>query len=342
MPEPIVSIIIVNFNGIRFLKKCLESVYKQSFPSFEVVFVDNGSTDGSIEFVRKNFPETRLVENGENLGFAAGNNRGIGISRGGFILTLNNDTELKDDFLISLMNAAQHSGKDAAMWAPKILSMEKKDGIDSVGGLLIYPDGSARGRGRLEKDIGQYDKPAEVFIPSACCALYKKEMLDSVGLFDEDFFAYCEDTDLGLRARLVGWKTLSVPDAVVYHYYSGTAGGFSPFKAFLVERNRIWVTLKILPTRYLLLTPFYTLWRYSVHAYGLFSGKGPGARLKEKGSLMGLFFILLKAYFSAIGKIPSMLLKRKEIRKSRRVPVKTVGEWLKRYSISAKELVLKD
>jgi GT2 family glycosyltransferase len=192
----------------------------------------------------------------ENLGFAAGNNQGIKKASGEYILTLNNDTVLGKGFFGALAAVAERSSEDTGMWAVKILSFDEQVVIDSVGGLLIYPDGLARGKGRLEIDTGQYDQSGAAFIPSACAGLYRRAMLEEVGLFDEDFFAYCEDTDLGLRARLAGWNTVSVPGAVVYHHYSGTGGRYTPFKAYLVERNRIWVALKNFHLRFLLHLPF--------------------------------------------------------------------------------------
>ena len=342
MKSPLVSIAIVSFNGRRFLEGCLGSLYRQGYTPFEVILVDNGSEDGSIEFVRENFPKAKIIENRENLGFSAANNQAINCARGKYILTLNNDTVMEDGCLKKLLSVAETSEKDVGMWAPKILSMESRGLIDSVGGLLVYPDCLATGRGRGEKDAGQYDKVEEVFIPSACCALYKKEMLDDIGLFDEDFFAYCEDTDLGIRARMAGWRTLSSPEAIVRHYYSGTAGGFSPLKFYLVERNRVWVAVKNLPPGYLFLSFFYTFGRYMVQTYAFIRGKGMAGKFKKESTASKLFMTLLKAYIDAFKKIPAMLLKRKEIQKKRALPPKEIKKWFKKYGISAGELILKE
>lgn len=337
-----VSIVIVNWNGKRFLKDCLESVRSQGVAPVEVIFVDNGSTDSSVEFARRNFPGIVLIENAENLGFAMANNQGIKKAAGKYILTLNNDTVLGKGFLSELVKSAEGSAEDVGMWAVKILSFDERDVIDSVGGLLIYPDGLAKGRGRLEKDNGQYDHSGEVFIPSACAGLYRRSMLEEVGLFDEDFFAYCEDTDLGIRARLAGWRTVSVPGAVVYHHYSGTGGRYTPFKAYLVERNHIWVALKNFPLRLLVLFPLYTKWRYIIQVYGILSGKGAGGRFVEGFSKTELFKVLIKAYFDALKALPAVLAKRRAVRKKRVVAARTVSSWFKSYGIGAKELVLKD
>lgn len=342
MAETLVSVVIVNWNGERFLKGCLTSVFSDGFKPIEVIFVDNGSTDSSVEFVRKNYPEVKIIENTENLGFARANNQGIRLASGKYILTLNNDTVLRKGFFSELVGAAEGSGSEAGMWAVKILSFDDKDVIDSVGGLLIYPDGLARGRGRLEIDDGQYDRFEEVFIPSACAGLYRRSMLEEVGLFDEDFFAYCEDTDLGVRARLAGWKALSVPGAALYHYYSGTGGRYTPFKAYLVERNRIWVALKNFPLRLLALMPFYTVWRYVVQVYGILARRGSGGRFVEGFSKAGLVKVLVRAYIDALKSLPAVLKKRSAIRKKRAVTAKEIGSWFRDYGIGAKELVLKD
>lgn len=342
MSAPKISIVIVNWNGIAFLKDCLESVHRQNYPYFEVIVVDNGSTDNSVTYIKAAFPKTIIIESKKNYGFAVGNNRGIKVAKGKYIVTLNNDTKLADDCITKLIHSAEDSEGSIGMWAPKILSMQDPHLIDSVGGLIIYPDCIAKGRGRLEKDMGQYDGLKEVLIPSACAALYRRKMLDQIGLFDEAFFSYCEDTDLGLRAKLFGWRTLSVPEAVIYHYYSGTAGKYTPFKAYLVERNHIWVALKNLPLRYLLLTPFYTIWRYIIQAYGITVAKGAGGKFTEESSSTKLLFILLRAYLGSVRKLPSMLFKRKHIQRMRTVPIKEFGECLKRYRLSAAELVLKD
>jgi len=340
--EILVSIVIVNWNGLRFLKECLGSVYAGEGASFEVIFVDNGSTDSSVQFVRKKFPDVAIIENGKNLGFAAANNLGIKRASGKFILTLNNDTVLEKGFLDEVSAAVARSGVDVGMWAVKILSFDERDVIDSVGGLLVYPDGLARGRGRLEKDSGQYDHLSPVLIPSACAGLYRRSMLDEVGLFDEDFFAYCEDTDLGLRARLAGWKTENLASAVVYHHYSGTGGRYTPFKAYLVERNRIWVALKNFPVRMLLLAPFYACWRYLMQAYGILAGKGAGGRFVEGFSKAELLKVMIKAYVDAFKALPRVMAKRRAVQNRRAVPAATVKEWFKTHGISAGDLALKD
>ena len=342
VPSPLVSVIVINYNGKEFLKDCLESIYGQNYHNFELILVDNGSTDGSVQFIKEKFPDTILIENKENLGFAVANNQGIEISRGKYVALLNNDTVVDRDWLKNLVTAAESSSENTGMWAGKILSLENPNIIDSVGGLIISNDGIAKGRGRLERDIGQYDREEEVFIPSACAALYRKRMFDEVGLFDEDFFAYCEDTDLGLRARLAGWKTISAPKAVVYHHYSGTTGKYTSIKAYLVERNHIWLAIKNFPLSKLLLLPLYTFWRYLMQVYGIFRKKGAGGRFLEDFSGSRLLIILFKALWGATKGMPVILKKRRYIQKKKIVTDKEINNLFKRYGITIKDLVFKD
>jgi len=338
----IVSFIIVNLNGEPFLFNNLSSVFGQKTKrAFEVILVDNASTDGSLKIVSQKFPEVRIIKNSKNLGFAEGNNQGIEVATGTYILTLNNDTELKEGFLEEMLYAAEGSAEDVGMWAPKILSLEDNNIIDSAGGLLIYGNGLAKGRGRLEKDEGRYDTVEEVFIPSACAALYSAKMLGDIGGFDSDFFAYCEDTDLGLRARLAGWKTIYVPGAVVYHYYSGTSGRYTPFKAYLAERNHLWVAVKNFPLPMLLLAPFYEFWRYIMELYGMLSGKGAGARFRDDFSGLSLVFIVAKAYWAFLMSLPRVLAKRRAVQKKRVVTMAEIRGWFRKFGLKAATLVLR-
>ncbi|MDO8445573.1 MAG: glycosyltransferase family 2 protein [Deltaproteobacteria bacterium] len=334
-----VSIIIVNWNGKMFLERNLSSVFSQTFQQFEVILVDNGSTDWSVEFVRLHFPDVIIIENKENLGFAKGNNQGIRAAKGKYIATLNNDTVVDKEWLSNLVNVAESSENHVGMWAPKILSMKEPAKIDSVGGLLIYKDGIARGRGRGKEDKGQFDKVEGILFPSACSALYRKDMLDDVGLFDEDLFAYCEDTDLGLRGRLAGWKAVSVPDAVVYHHYSGSTGTYSEIKAFLVERNHIWVAIKNFPASMVVLMPFYTLLRWTVQLLHAAKGTGATSSYVKEVSIIRILVVLIKACLSALWGTPMIWKKRAAIQKRRVISINEVRKLLREYRLSAAEVV---
>jgi GT2 family glycosyltransferase len=208
--------------------------------------------------------------------------------------------------------------------------------------MLVYPDGMTRQRGRGEPDDGRFDVPEEVLFPSACAALYRREMIEETGFFDEDFFSYCEDADLGLRSRLAGWKAVMAPGAVVRHLYSQTGGKYSDFKAYHVERNHVWVLLKNLPLSYIFLFPFYTAWRYIIQVYGLFSGRGSVARFAETAGKGRLLNIVGRAYRDAFIGLPSTLRKRRNIWRRRRVDMGEYRAILKKYRITAEELMLRE
>lgn len=338
MTAPLVAAIVLNFNGQRFIEDCLSSLIKQTYENTEIIFIDNGSHDGSVEYVRERFPTVKVIEVPENVGFVA-NNFGIEQSDAKYIVLVNNDTRSDEDLLRVLVEVAE-SDEQIGMCAPKILSIYNPQMFDSVGGLLIYPDGLARGRGRQEQDTGQYDQVEEILLPSGCCALYRKAMLDEIGLLDGDFFAYCEDTDLGLRGRLAGWKAVSTPAAVIYHYYSGSGGKYSPLKAFLVERNHMWVVVKNFPLTMMWKVPFYTFWRYLFQTFSVFTGKGSAG--KFEGSRLELAGTLLKAYGAALRGLPKMLGKRKAVQAARRITDREFADLLRRYRISVAELVFKE
>ncbi len=335
-----VSAIVVNWNGKDLLHSCLLSLAGQTYRELEVVVVDNGSSDGSVEMVKGEFPRVRLKENETNLGFARPNNQGIAEATGEVFFLINNDAEAEPDCLAKLVSALERDPK-AGMAAPKILEYSERRTIDSVGGLFIYPDGMSRGRGRGEEDRGQYDSLREVLLPSACACLYRRAMVEEVGNFDEDFYAYCEDTDLGLRGRLAGWKAVSVPEAVVRHKYSKTGGRYSPLKAFLVERNHIWVAVKNFPAGPLFLSLFYAKWRYFLQALATLARKGAGGEFAKEHSSGELLGILLKAWWAALLGMPRMIQKRGIIQSKRKVSPVEVRRWLRDYRLKASDLVFK-
>lgn len=213
--------------------------------------------------------------------------------------------------------------------------------IDTVGHLL-YPDGINRGRGRLEKDEGQYDREDEVFFPSGCAAAFRRDLLDAIGGFDESFFAYGDDTDLGLRARFAGARCLLAPRAVVYHKYSETAGAYSGFKVYHVERNRVWVLLKYFPLRWILLSPFYTMVRMAHHAAAAWKGRGASGRFVDGGSAFALARTVVRAWMDGLAGAPAVLRERKRIRSLWPVPSDRFGEWLRRHRLTAKEVAWKE
>ncbi|MBM3790836.1 MAG: glycosyltransferase family 2 protein, partial [Acidobacteria bacterium] len=244
---PLVSIVVPNWNGRDYIEECLQSVQGQTYPRIELIVVDNGSTDGSRELLRQEvsaMPGMKLVELPVNRGFAGGVNAGIRAASGEFVALLNNDAVAAPEWLARLV--AHMRSPSVGMAASKILFYDRRTVIDKAGH-LFYPDGLNRGRGAGEADAGQYDEAGEILFPDGCAALYRSSTLEEAGLFDEQFFAYGDDADLGLRARWLGWECVYVPGAEVYHRHSSSLGKYSLEKAYLVERNRLWVAVKLLP-----------------------------------------------------------------------------------------------
>ena len=340
MANPSISVVIVNMNGEKYLKDCLGALSGQTFKDFEVIVVDNGSEDSSLHLLKTDFPWVNVIPLDSNTGFARGNNIGFRSSSARYIATLNNDTLPDRGWLAGLFDAAE---ADAAvgMVASKILLGREGNELDSAG-MLVYPDGMTRQRGRGQQDRGQFDKAEEVLFPSACAALYRREMLEETGFFDEEFFSYCEDADLGLRGRIAGWRAVMAPGAVVRHLYSQTGGRYSEFKAYHVERNRLWVLIKDFPLSYVLLFPLYSLWRYAVQVYGLLSRRGSAARFVESGGSGALLYILLKAWVMALVALPGMVNKRRRVWRRRRLSRSEYRRLLNKFRISASELVLTD
>jgi GT2 family glycosyltransferase len=238
------SIIIVNYNGKHFLHDCLTSVELQTVPpeQWEVVLVDNGSTDGSGVFVRQRFPWVRLIEARRNLGFAGGNNKGMRHARGPNLVLLNNDTVVDPHWLEGLLTELD-AGERVGGVGSKIVFKHAPRVINTTG-LQLYDDGRGGDRGFLQVDRGQFAESAEVFGACGASVLLRRSMLEDVGAFDERFFMYYEDLDLAWRARLRGWQFRYTPRSVVYHVHCGTSGEGSPFFLYHNEKNRVFVNLK--------------------------------------------------------------------------------------------------
>lgn len=335
-----VSIIIVNWNGISFLPTCLESLNRQTFRDFETIVVDNGSNDGSIDLLKSCYPWVNLVELADNTGFSGGNNQGLEHAGGEYIVVMNNDTEAEPDWLERLVAAAD-ANPDAGQVACRICSMHDHDLIDSLGH-GVCPDGMTRGRFRLQRwsEVkGQFKTVDEIFFGTACVSLYRRAAIDRVGFFDDDMFAFAEDSDLGMRLRWEGWRAVIATDAVVYHKYSGTGGVFSPFKLCLVERNHYWVAIKNFPLSMLLLVPFYTVVRYLVQLKVVLKGEGSGGEFAASGSKMSIVKALLKGTWGALMGMPLMLAKRRDIMRKARIDSKEMEALMKKYRMSFYELL---
>jgi GT2 family glycosyltransferase len=242
---PHVSIVIVNWNGRHLLVRCLPRVLAQEWTNAEVVVVDNGSTDGSADWVEAHFPAVHVLRNACNLGFAGGNNAAIHDTQGAYVATLNNDADPDPEWLSSLV-AAMELAPDVGMCASKMLRADEPSTIDACG-IEVDRAGIAWNRYSDERERLDETAPYEVFGPCAGAALYRRAMLREVGAFDEDYFAYYEDVDLAWRAQRAGWRCLYVPGARVMHQHSSTGREGSPFKGYHVGRNKVWTLIKNYP-----------------------------------------------------------------------------------------------
>lgn len=342
-----IAIIIVNWNGLRLLEVCLDSIRNQTYRHFDIYFVDNGSKDESVSFVEDKYPEVNIIALEKNTGFAKGNNIGINAAFNDpdvqYILTLNNDTKIESNFIEQLIIMAE-SNQNIGSVAPKILYYFQPGLIDSIG-VNVGIDGGGLGRGSKERDISQYDLAEEVFGVCAGAALYRRKALEDVimdgEVFDNTFFAYYEDFDLSWRLRLMGWKALACPEAMVHHVHSATAKSFSPFKSYHINRNRFFIILKDLPSIYfwraLLLTPY----RYLLLINSMRVKKGPTYELRKNSSPLIPIKITLRGWWSVMRLLPEMMRKRSYIQKRKRVSNRVIASWFKKFNVSIKDMVYK-
>ena len=308
-----ISVVVVNFNGKRFLDDCLSSLASQTYGDYEVIVVDNASQDGSVEHVRSHFPWARIVENKVNLGSTGGNNSGIREAEGEYIVTLNNDTRVEKDFLERL--AGPMSDPSIGMCGSKMLYPNGK--INSTG-LCLSRSGASWDRGASEEDRGQYDRQKEIFGACAGAALYRKKMLDEIGLFDEDFFIFMEDIDLTLRAHCAGWRCIYVPEAIAHHLHGATAGVGSDLTVYYGNRNIMWLPAKNYPLPFLITCLPWILGR-NLMALVYYTVKGRGR-------------VVLKAKWDGLMGLPKMRAKRKTV--LRKVPWREVGKYIRTWASS--------
>ena len=304
-PAPFISVVIPNWNGASYLAGCLESLRRQGYDRFEVLVVDNGSTDGSDRMVEERYPEFRLVPMGRNLGFAAAANEGIRRSGGDLVALLNNDAEADPDWLAALAEgAANHP--EADFFACKILLSDRRDVIHSAGDFYCR-DGVPGNRGVWQRDEGQFDR--EEYVPAACGAAsgWRRSLFEDVGLFDESLFMYCEDVDLSLRAQIRGHRCLYLPGARVYHRLSATGGG--EVASFFCGRNLISVAVKNLPG-----AVFRRYWPAFVRSQALFAVHSM-RHLRERAARARL-----RGQAAGVLEVPRRLGQRRAIQRGRLVP----------------------
>jgi GT2 family glycosyltransferase len=341
--EPLISIIVVNWNGLGLLDECFESLARQTWNNKEFVLVDNGSTDGSRDLLTSwatRLPKAQAILLPTNTGFCKGNNVAFARTRGEWIALFNSDAVAEPNWLEELVKYGDASNR-IGMLASKILFQDPPQVIDKAGH-LIYWDGQNRGRGTMETDVGQYDQSEEILWPDACAALYHRKVFEETGGFDETFFAFGDDADLGMRARLLGWKAWYVPSAVVHHRHSASFGVYSPLKVMLVERNRILLAVKNFPWILLLQNPFWTLKRFLWNARAVLGRKGAASRFVETHGWRQTAFNLLWSYLSAMKLLPDAFRKRYAIQRTKRLSAHETLQLIRRFQIDVRELTLRD
>lgn len=271
------TIVIPNYNGINYIEQCLESIYAGTAPDVEVIVVDNASTDGSAEIVKRKFPQAHLIKNSENTGFSAAVNQGINMSETPYVILLNNDTRVEKTFVRELERVLD-SDKEKRIFSAsaKLISLYDKEKTDDAGDFYCALGWAfARGKG---KDPALYDRDCEIFAACAGGAIYRRELLspERVGLFDEEHFAYLEDIDIGYRAKIHGYKNSFAADSIVYHAGSAVSGSrHNAFKTRLASKNSVYLVYKNMPLLQIVINLPFLAAGFLVKAL-FFAGKGLG------------------------------------------------------------------
>lgn len=325
-PNPTASVIIVNWNGRRFLRCCLASLRAQSFRDFETIFVDNGSGDGSLDLVTHEFQEVRTIDARQNLGFARANILGYSAARGQLIALLNNDTEAHPDWLAALVDAATRHPA-AGSFASKMLFFGQRDRIENCGHALC-PGGFTTNWGRAQPDGPEWNIERPVFGPCGGAALYRRSMIQDVGFLDPDLGMTYEDFDLAYRAQLRGYSCVFVPRAIVYHHFGGTMKARRPQQTFYSQRNIEIVYWKNTPPSLIISElPQRLCYEIGAATHAALSGQLPA---------------FLKAKVSALHLLPATIRKRRLVQAHRTVAAPQLRRAMRRsggISTKAKKLL---
>ena len=310
--DRLASIILLSYNSKDDLTECIPSLEKQTYTNYEIIIVDNASTDNTSEFVRTNYPNIRFVDAGSNLGYPAGNNLGFQHSSGEYIVILNPDTVAEPDWLAELVKPFEDD-PEIGLTTSKILIYGKEDTINTCGNSIHYT-GLDFCRGLYEPS-SLYAKPDEVGAISGCSFAIRREVFEELGGFDPDFFLYLEDVDLSWRARLMGHRIQFVPDSVVYHKFQLS---IAPWKEFYLERNRYLVLLKNCSLRMLvLMIPAFVVTEIVTWGHAVLNGRH---YMQNK----------LRAYWWVVTNPGKILNKRREVQSNRKIDDKKVIRLLDR------------
>jgi len=302
--NPLLSIIILNYNGGVYTERCLSAIKNLTYPNYEVILVDNASTDRSEKIANEVFSELKLIKNRKNLGYAGGNNVGIEAAKGEYILLLNNDTEVEPDFLEPLVEAFMQDARIGALQS-KILWLDDRERLDGVGSFLTIT-GFLYHVGYGKRDSERYSKKTEIFAAKGACLCFRKTALEKTGLFDEDYFVYFEDTDLCWRVYLAGYKIFFVPDSIIYHKGAQTAEKLpNAFIHYHSYKNRIMTLIKNLSFFNLLrILPLHIFCCVGISLIYLLKGK------------IGLSMALFRALFYNIRHVKNTTSKRLRVQRS--------------------------
>jgi len=305
---PYVSILVLNYNGRRWLFSCLSSLLKTEYPQYEIILVDNASTDGSVEFVKKNFPRVKIIKFSQNLGYALAYNIAYKYAKGDILVFLNNDTMVSSNWLKEIIKFLSKV-RTPIIVGPKICKMYNKRKLDSAGGVVNIL-GFTWSRGYLDDaDDPKYNKIYEPFYVSGAALIIPKQLFEELGCFDASYFMYCEELDLCWRARLRGYKIIYFPRSIIYHYGSPSLKKYSVRYYYLNTRNMIVTMIKCLERKNLI--PMLTAYLFLSFLLGFI------LTIKKRKNFV-------KAYIEAISwiiqNISNILFKRKSIQAQRVIP----------------------
>ena len=318
-----VAIVIVNWNGRKYLKDCFDSLQGQICKDFKIIFVDNGSEDDSVDFVEKNYPETKIIKLKKNTGFCFGYNAGIRKALKDenikYIIVLNNDTKLDERYIEELTSCAKRYRKAGSI-QPKILNFYEKNKIDCAG-IYITRDGTAHNRG-YGKSVQIHNEEKEIFGANGTASLFTREALEKTRFaggeyFDNAHFAFYEDVDLAWRIRQIGLKSYYCPRAVVYHVHSGTAGNASLTKVYYLHRNYFFTVIKNYSCGKLIKTLSWRFLSYVQLVANIFKKKKRETEFVKGQNKGRVALVILKAWGSVIVNIPNLLKKRRIIQKTK-------------------------
>lgn len=300
---PFMSVIIPNYNGEHFLAQLLDALAAQTFRDFETIIIDDASTDSSVALVEENYPDVRLIVNRRNRGFVANCNTAVDVADGRIVVLLNNDTEPEPTWL-EVLARTFCINPDAAAVTSKMLLFSERGKLHTTGDMLGR-NGLPQNRGVWEPDNGQYDQQIEVFSGCGGGTAYRRDVWQALGGFDEDFWMYLEDVDLGFRSRLMGWQTILAPDARVYHHLSASGG--DRLSSYYVGRNTVWMIAKNMPDS-LLSENFKSIVssQMSIAIDAIRNWRGEAARNRLLGQIAGLL------------QLPNQMAKRRVIQANKR------------------------